>query len=279
MEDDLDQIAAGDEERSAGCSRFYFGENGGAGLKQQVDRTSPRSTRARSTRSRSATGHRRRVGRYGPYLERGEERQRFAETRARRADRREARELLAPEPASTRARHRPGHRPRDRSQVRPLRAVRDRVVEGGEKPRTASLFKSMSPETVTLDEALRLLTLPRTVGDGRRRGGHRHERPLRPVRQEGQGVALARQRGGALHDHARGGPGPAGPAEGSGPRQAAPPLKELGDDPVSGKPIVLKEGRFGPYVTDGETQRQPARRGLDRVDHARAGRRADPGSP
>ena len=38
-----------------------------------------------------------------------------------------------------------------------------------------------------------------------------------------------------------------------GRRAAAPPLKELGDDPVSGKPIVLKEGRFGPYVTDGET--------------------------
>ena len=38
-----------------------------------------------------------------------------------------------------------------------------------------------------------------------------------------------------------------------GRRAAAPPLKELGDDPVSGKPVVLKEGRFGPYVTDGET--------------------------
>ena len=123
----------------------------------------------------------------------------------------------------------------------------------------------MSLETVTLDEALRLLSLPRTLGrPGRRRGDHGAERPLRPVREEGHGDALARERGAAVHDHARGGARAARQAEGAPRPRAAPkpPLRELGADPVSGKPIVVKEGRFGPYVTDGETNAS-LRRGDD----------------
>ena len=112
----------------------------------------------------------------------------------------------------------------------------------------------MSPETVTLEDALRLLTLPRTLGEVGRGGGDRRERPLRPLRQEGHGDALARDRGAAAHGHARARRSPCSPQpKQRGRRAAAPPLHELGDDPVSGKPIVVKEGRFGPYVTDGET--------------------------
>ena len=131
----------------------------------------------------------------------------------------------------------------------------------------------MSPETVTLEDALRLLSLPRTVGEIRRRGGRRRERPLRAVREEGQGDPLARaeeQLFTITLDEALA--LLAEPKRSAAARAAAPPLRELGDDPVSGKPIVLKDGRFGPYVTDGETN--ACLRAGDTVDddHARSGR-------
>jgi DNA topoisomerase-1 len=126
------------------------------------------------------------------------------------------------------------------------------VVEGDEKPRTASLFKSMTPETITLEDALRLLTLPRTVGEvegeeviaanGRYGPYVKRGKESRSLETEEQLFTITLEE--ALATLAE---------PGAGGRQAAPPLKELGDDPVSGKPIVLKEGRFGPYVTDGET--------------------------
>ena len=75
MEDDLDRIAAGEEERVDWLQRFYFG--GGGRRRRACTRSSPTSTtstRARSTRSRSARASSLRVGRYGPYLERGDER-------------------------------------------------------------------------------------------------------------------------------------------------------------------------------------------------------------
>ena len=127
------------------------------------------------------------------------------------------------------------------------------VVEGDEKPRTASLFKTMSPETVTLEEALQLLTLPRSLGEpdgeevlaanGRYGPYVKRGKESRSLDSEEQLFSITLDE--ALAKLAE-------PKQ-RGRRAAAPPLKELGDDPVSGKPIVLKEGRFGPYVTDGET--------------------------
>jgi DNA topoisomerase I len=126
------------------------------------------------------------------------------------------------------------------------------VVEGEEKPRTASLFKSMTPETVTLEDALRLLTLPRVVAEvdgeevlaanGRYGPYVKRGKESRSLDTEEQlfTITLDEALAKLAEPRARG-------------RQAKPPLKELGDDPVSGKPVVLKEGRFGPYVTDGET--------------------------
>ena len=111
----------------------------------------------------------------------------------------------------------------------------------------------MSPEQLTLDEAVRLLTLPRTLGEvdgeavvaanGRYGPYVKKGSETRSLDSEEQLFTATLEDAVALL---------AAPKP-RGRRAAAPPLKELGDDPVSGKPIVLKEGRFGPYVTDGET--------------------------
>ncbi len=255
MEDDLDEIASGEAARSVWLARFYFGENDGAGLKEQVEgRLAEIDAREINTIELPNSDIVVRVGRYGPYLERGEDRQTLPpdiapdELTPARAE-----EILAqgsneqelgvdPETGRTIA----------------LRAGRygpyvTELVEGDEKPRTASLFKSMSPETVTLDEALRLLTLPRALGEsdgeevvaanGRYGPYVKRAKESRSLDSEDQLFTITLEE--ALAKLAE--------PKARGRRAAAPPLKELGDDPVSGKPIVLKEGRFGPYVTDGET--------------------------
>src|SRR5262249_876166 len=117
-----------------------------------------------------------------------------------------------------------------------------------------SLLKSMSPETVTLEEAVRLLSLPRVVGtvdgeevtaqNGRYGPYVKKGEESRSLETEEQlftvtledAVALLAQ---AARRRGRGTPGG--------------PLKELGTDPATGRSIVVKDGRFGPYVTDGET--------------------------
>ena len=126
-----------------------------------------------------------------------------------------------------------------------------------EKPKMASLFQSMSLDTITLDDALRLLSLPRVVGvddDGVEIVVA--ERPVRPVREEGRTRPAACGRGAAVHGHPRRGARRLRRSRSSS--AAAGPLRRhrcasSGNDPDSGKPIVVKDGRFGPYVTDGET--------------------------
>ena len=122
------------------------------------------------------------------------------------------------------------------------------------KPRTASLFKSMSVDTVTLEDAVRLLTLPRTleapdgeeivVANGRYGPFVKKGTETRSLESEEQLLTLTVAE--ALDLLAQ-------PKQRRGRGTAAPPLKELGPDPASGKPMVVKDGRFGPYVTDGET--------------------------
>jgi DNA topoisomerase I len=124
---------------------------------------------------------------------------------------------------------------------------------GKERPKTCSLLRSMTPDTVTLEDALRLLSLPRTLGtkDGQpvtaqlgRYGPYVScgsesrsldgEDKLFTATLEDALVLLAapRQRG---------------------MRRTPEPLRTIGDDPTSKKPITVRDGRFGPYVTDGET--------------------------
>jgi DNA topoisomerase-1 len=131
------------------------------------------------------------------------------------------------------------------------------VVEGSkDKPRTSSLLAGMTLDTVSLDDALRLLTLPRVVGvdpaDGQEitaqngRYGPYIKKGTDSRSLESEEELFSVTLDDALKLLAE-------PKRRAGRGQAAPPLRELGDDPASGKPIVLKEGRFGPYVTDGDT--------------------------
>jgi len=125
------------------------------------------------------------------------------------------------------------------------------------KPRTSSLFASMSIDTITLDDALKLLSLPRVVGktadgeeitaqNGRYGPYLKKGTDSRSLTSEDQifDVTLAEAEAIYAQPKARG--------RGAG-SAAAGPLKQLGADPVSGKPVVVKDGRFGPYVTDGDT--------------------------
>ena len=126
----------------------------------------------------------------------------------------------------------------------------------GPKPRTGSLLRSMDLQTVTLEDALKLLSLPRLVGadpesgeeitaqNGRYGPYLKRGTDSRSLATEDQifGITLDE----ALKIYAE-------PKRRGRQAAAAPPLRELGNDPASGKPMVIKDGRFGPYVTDGET--------------------------
>jgi DNA topoisomerase-1 len=122
------------------------------------------------------------------------------------------------------------------------------------KPRTASLFKDMDLSSIDLETALKLLSLPRVVGtdaegveitaqNGRYGPYLKKGTDSRSLQTEEQLFDITLDEALAIY---------AQPKQ-RGRAAAAAPLKELGTDPVSGKPVVVKDGRFGPYVTDGET--------------------------
>ncbi|KUI06142.1 type I DNA topoisomerase [Mycobacterium sp. IS-3022] len=125
----------------------------------------------------------------------------------------------------------------------------------GPKPRTGSLLRSMDLETVTLDDALRLLSLPRVVGvdpntgeeitaqNGRYGPYLKRGNDSRSLATEEQMFDITLEEALKIYSEPKR----------RGQRAAAPPLRELGNDPATGKPMVIKDGRFGPYVTDGET--------------------------
>lgn len=286
MEDDLDRIASGEAQAVPWLRRFYFGEGGpgdGAGaaadagngdgdhlggLKELV--TDLGAIDAREVSSFPVgDGIVLRVGRYGPYIERGEK----DSEGHQRADVPEdlapdeltvafAEELLAKPSGDFELGADPvsGHQiiARD-GRYGPY--VTEVLPEGtpktgknAVKPRTASLFKSMALDTVTLDDALKLMSLPRVVGkdaegveitaqNGRYGPYLKKGTDSRSLTSEDQLFTITLDESLAIY---------AQPKQ-RGRAAAKPPLKELGEDPVSGKPVVVKDGRFGPYVTDGET--------------------------
>ncbi|HJQ49643.1 MAG TPA: type I DNA topoisomerase [Gaiellaceae bacterium] len=278
MEDDLDRIAAGDEHRVKWLGRFYFGdgpagaEGGGVarpgaagsaggtsspGLHELVSDLS--AIDAREINSLEiGDGIVLRVGRYGPYLERDGQRASVPEELAPDELTLERAEELLSQPTGDR------ELGTDPETGRPIVARTGRygpyVTEvlpddAKEKPQTASLFKTMSLDTITLEDALRLLEIPRVVGvapggeeivarNGRYGPYIQQGKESRSLETEEQLFTIDLP--GALALLAQ-------PRQRRGQRASAAPLRELGTDPVGGKEIVLKEGRFGPYVTDGET--------------------------
>ncbi|MFZ0713846.1 type I DNA topoisomerase [Mycobacterium sp.] len=126
----------------------------------------------------------------------------------------------------------------------------------GPKPRTGSLLRSMDLQTVTLEDALKLLSLPRVVGvdpdsreeitaqNGRYGPYLKRGTDSRSLATEDQIFEVTLEEALKLY---------AEPKRRGRQGAAAPPLRELGTDPASDKPMVIKDGRFGPYVTDGET--------------------------
>jgi DNA topoisomerase I len=257
MEDDLDRIASGDEQRVEWLGRFYFGD-GTVGLHELVSDLG--AIDAREINSLEiGDGIVLRVGRYGPYLERDGQRASVPEELAPDELTVERAEELLSQPSGDRelGTHPETDLPIVARTGRYGPYVTEALPEGSkEKPRTASLFKTMSLDTVTLDDALRLLQLPRVVGiaedgeevtarNGRYGSYVQKGKESRSLESEEQLFTIDLP--GALALLAQ-------PRQRRGQRSAATkPLRELGTDPVGGKEIVLKEGRFGPYVTDGET--------------------------
>ena len=296
MEDELDEIASGHERRTNWLSNFYFGgEHGVAdsiaragGLKKLVG-VNLEGIDAREVNSIKLFDDEQgrpivvRVGKNGPYLERmitGDDGEPTPQ-RANLSDEITPDELtlelaetlfatpqegrvLGVDPVS-------GHEivARDGrygpyvTEVLPPPPEEDGGVTAkkgkkptGPKPRTGSLFRSMDLQTVTLEDALKLLSLPRLVGvdpqsgeeitsqNGRYGPYLKRGTDSRSLATEDQIFDITLDE--ALKIYAE-------PKRRGGQGAAAPPLRELGTDTASGKPMVIKDGRFGPYVTDGET--------------------------
>ncbi len=287
MEEDLDRIAAGSEEMEPWLSRFYFGAAGGNGadartggepgeqpgrrglaLKSLVEDLGDIDARDVNSIPLGADSDGvpivARVGRYGPYLERGsgDDVQRASipeDTPPDELTPQRAIELLEA-PSGDRDL---GTHPSTGLVVH-LKAGRfgpyvqegEHDDESGFKPRTASLFQSMDPATVTLEQVLPLLELPRDVGadptdgvvittqNGRYGPYLKKGTDSRSLESEEQILTLTLDEALAIL---------AQPKRRRGQAAPKPPLKELGPDPDTERPIVVKDGRFGPYVTDGET--------------------------
>lgn len=264
LEGTLDEVAAGKAKRLDVLKDFYYGTEGYRGLHDLVSGLGDIDARQLSTfvpvRGEDS-GIAVRVGRYGTYLE---------DADGNRANVAEdlppdeltveyARELLANPRGGEREL---GVHPETGLMVQAKDGrfgpyVTEVLPEGSPKtakPRTASLFASMQLDTVTLDDAVKLLSLPRVVGvdaegveitaqNGRYGPYLKKGSDSRSLTTEDQIFSITLDE--ALEIYAQ-------PKQ-RGRRAAVPPLKELGEDPETGKQVVVKDGRFGPYVTDGET--------------------------
>ncbi len=291
MEDILDEIAAGNRERNSELAEFYFGTGDVEGLKQLVSELGEIDARELAT-FKIVDGIDLRVGRYGPYIEStaaGGESVRANVPEDLPPDElteEKAKELLA-SPAGEE--YVLGAHPETGLTVVAKNGrygpyVTEQLPEDAPKsakPRTSSLFKSMSLDTITLDDAVKLLTLPRVVGTDPESGDEvtaqngrygpylKKGTDSRSIDSEDKLLTITLEE--ALKIYAE--PKRRG-------RAAADPGREVGTDPASGQTVTVKSGRFGPYVTDGEynaTLRQgddPASVTIERAAELLAERRA-----
>jgi DNA topoisomerase-1 len=297
MEDELDEIASGNEQRTNWLNNFYFGGEHGVdgsiaragGLKklvggnlEEIDARLVNSIKLFDDSEGRTVNVR--VGRNGPYLERmilgddGEPTPQRAnlsddltpdeltlelaekafatpqEGRSLGVDPVSGHEVVAKDgrygPYVTEVLPAPPEEPEDGAPAKKGKKPT------GPKPRTGSLLRTMDLETITLEDALRLLSLPRVVGvdpangeeitalNGRYGPYLKRGTDSRSLATEEQMFTVTLDE--ALKIYAE-------PKRRGRQGAATPPLRELGNDPVSEKPMVIKDGRFGPYVTDGET--------------------------
>jgi DNA topoisomerase-1 len=266
MENDLDRIAAREAERVPWLTNFYFG-NGRPGLKPMVDLAmdeidAPVINAIRIGVDDAGQVIAVRVGKYGPYLQRGDDGRAPLPPDIAPDELTVERAIeLIEAPSGDRV---VGEDPDTGLTVFAKTGRYGPYVQLGEmdtadkkapKPKMASLFKYMTVEDVKLDEALRLLSQPRVVGvdpsDGQEITAQNGKfgpylkkgADSRNLADEDAIFAITLDEVVAIY---------AQPKQ-WGKRAAKPPLAEFGPDPVSGKPIVAKDGKFGPYVTDGET--------------------------
>ena len=301
MEEDLDEIANGEQQRVEWLRRFYFGDEATSsqGLRELVADLGDIDAREVSTIP-LGDGMVVRVGRYGPYVEEltpggaaqpeGSAQPGDSVAAGRRAS---ITDDIAPdEMTPAKARELLEHAADDGRvlgtdpvtghdivakagrfgpYVTEVLPETSKAIEGTEateaaaaakpkrgakapKPRTASLFKDMDLATVTIDEALELLSLPRVVGtnaegveitaqNGRYGPYLKCGTDSRSLESERQLLTITLEEALALYAQPKT----------RGRAAAKPPLAQFGDDPVSGRPVSVKDGRFGPYVTDGET--------------------------
>lgn len=273
MEADLDRIAAGQEQGKTFLTQFYLGADGTGdsdGLRFHVESLGD-DIDARAVNSLDLGGGvTLRVGRYGPYVEKEDG------TRANIPD------TVAPDEVDMELVNELFERAADDGRelgvdpntghvlvakdgrfgpyVTEILPETDSAPATGRKkaaskPRTASLFASMTLATVTLEDALRLLSLPREVGtdpasgevitaqNGRFGPYLRRGSESRSLASEEEIFTITLEQALAIY---------AAPKT-RGRGAAKPPLREFGKDPVSGRAVTVKDGRFGPYVTDGET--------------------------
>lgn len=286
MEDELDAISSGNLTRNAWLTGFYFGDGAGSegsvakagGLKklvgvnlEEIDAREINSIPLfTDSQGREAVV---RVGRYGPYMERPTgEVDAEGKPKTQRAN---LPEDLPPDELTEEIAEKLFSVPQEG------RSLGTDPVNGNEivakegrfgpyvtellpedapkktKPRTGSLFKDMSLETITLDDALKLLSLPRLVGtdpesgeeitaqNGRYGPYLKKGTDSRSLTSEDQLFTVTLDEAVEIYKQPK--------QRGRRTAAATPPLRELGEDASTGKKMVIKDGRFGPYVTDGET--------------------------
>lgn len=293
LEDDLDAIARGEQKREDWLKEFYFGSTDHVGLRNIVDNLGEIDARALNSTPIGEVATLR-FGKYGPYLEVPDKENPDAEPRRVNIPEdlapdeltpAKAQELIDAPVAGDRVL---GENPANGKLVvvkdgrfgpyvqetdpptneevdeetgevvavepEPAPKKRGAKKEAAPKPRTASLFKSMSVDTIDLDAALQLLDLPRVVGvdpesgaeitaqNGRYGPYLKKGTDSRTLQSEQQIFDITLEEALAVYAQPK-----------YGARGASSALKEFENDPTSGKPIKLKDGRFGPYVTDGET--------------------------